>query len=334
MRVRTLPLGLVGILGILPVFIDPTTGPVKGVAEVHTDVVQDKDPDPDSAKTCAMCHKAIYNEWKVRKHAGAWDDEIYQAKLKKKKRAKMCYACHIPERVLARLGRKPKTRKKNLHEGVNCVACHEKDGKIHGPFGAETDAHKSVKDPLFTDKQSSALCQSCHSTKIDVVLPVGRDFKKANLAAKGKSCAGCHMPKVERHLSVSPVSGKPVGEKRKGRSHKILGPNDAEFCAKAFKLSAKKNGKQLELTIENEAGHRVPGLTIRAFHFFVRQKDGAGKTLSEKKVVVDSENGLQVVESRLFPFDLAAGAVSVEVAIEHHFQDKLVAEISKQTLKL
>jgi Cytochrome c554 and c-prime len=331
MSIRSLPLIVLGFLGTLPLVSTDVSAPSTTAGECHGGRA-----DPESAKTCGTCHKAIFSEWDGRKHSQAWTDEIYQAAIKKKKRAKSCYSCHIPDRVLNRVGKKPKTRQKTkkhlYHEGVTCVSCHEKDGAIHGPFGAKTDAHKSVKDPLFSEANSSGLCASCHSTKIDVVLPVGRDFKKAKLAAKGKSCVGCHMPEVTRHLSVDPTTGKPVGEKRKGRSHELLGPNDAEFCAKAFKLSAARKDGQMILTITNEAGHRVPGLRTREFHFLVRQMDKAGKTLSDNTIIVSSENGLMVEEVREFPLGLAKGAASVEVAIEHHFMKKLVAKI--KTLKL
>jgi hypothetical protein len=322
------------ILGIVPVLAATVYRPDRPMPQDHALVdgrllpaPQDKQPDPESAKSCALCHTEIYKEWssKGQMHAEAWTDPVYQNKLKTKKRAQMCYACHIPERVLARVGRKPKTRenKELWHEGVNCTACHEKDGAMHGPFGAKTDAHGS-----------SGLCLSCHKTKIDVVLPVGKDFVESGLEQQGKSCVGCHMEEVERHLAVSPVTGKAVGEKRKGRSHYVLGPNDAEFCGTAFEMTAKPADGQMILSVANKAGHRVPGLRIRAFHFHVQQQDGAGKAVAQDKVVVDSENGLKVLETRQFPFKLAAGAKKVEVRIEHHFDGNKVADVKLQTLDL
>ena len=299
MLIRSLPLVALALLAAWP------TVTAEAASLLETGPPQNKSPDKDSAKSCGACHTAIFKEWDGRAHSNAWTDEIYQASIKKKKRPKACHSCHIPERVLARPTRKPKTRKKLLHEGVTCVSCHEKDGEIHGPFGAKTDAHKSVKDALFTD--ASKLCMSCHSTKIDIVLPVGRQFRNAELEKKGKSCAGCHMPEITRHLAIDPDTGKPVGDKRKGRSHALLGPRDPEFCATAFKLSTKKNGDELVLTIENGAGHDVPGLRTRAFHFLVSQKDKGGKTLSDKTVVIDAENPLEVLKQLEFKFEFAAG---------------------------
>lgn len=296
--------------------------------------------DPDSAEACAECHKTIHTEWRAagQLHAEAWTDKIYQDKIKKKKRAKSCYGCHIPERVLARISngktRKPKTRKKLLHEGVGCVSCHEGGGKMHGPFGAKTKAHGTVKDPLFTPKGSNLLCLSCHKTKIDVVLPIGKDFVNSGLEAKGKSCIGCHMAEVNRPIANVKGSDKPDGPRRKGRSHKILGAFDAEFCATAFKLSVKRGGGKTVLTVANEAGHNVPGLLIRSFHFLVNQLDANGKILAKDKFVVDSENVLEVLKSLEFQLKNANAAVGVEIVIQHHFMDKLVADIKKTKLKL
>ena len=56
--------------------------------------------------------------------------------------------------------------------------------------------------------------------------------------------------------------------------------------------------------------------------------------LELEKVVIDADNALLVLESREFPFEFATGAMSVEITIEPHFEQKLVAEISKQKLKL
>lgn len=294
-----------------------------------------KRPDPDSAASCGQCHTEFYEEWKHAAHAKAWTDPIYQKSLEGKKRPRVCHACHIPQEVLARAGRKPKTRKKLLHEGVNCVACHRLGDTIHGPFGAETDAHPSVKDPTFTSGNVVALCSSCHATKIGPVLPVARDYKRSGFfEKKKKSCVDCHMPKVERHLAVSMVTGKPVGEKRMTRRHRVLGPRDAEFCAKAFDLHVRKDGADVVLTIGNEAGHRVPGLKLRQFPVRVVQIGAKDAELDRAEIVIDHENPLKVLESREFRFPAAEGARAVRVEIDHRFQDQLVATVLTRRLDL
>lgn len=294
------------------------------------------------AKKCGECHVAIYKEWQKSKHSQAWTNEVYQAQLKKKKEAHpnkadqvACYDCHIPQSVLKRLGKKPRRRKneKQFHEGITCVSCHELDGKIHGPYGSKTDAHPVEKNPVFTPQNVYGLCASCHDRNIGPVLAVGRDFKKARLEAQGKSCIGCHMQEVERHIAVNAL-GNPTGEKRKGRSHHILGPGDPEFLASAFKLSARKNGKDVEVVVANEAGHKVPALELRRFRFHVRQLNASGEELGNGKFELHTENLLQVLEKRYFPFALKEGVRKVEVRGEHVFEGKVVAEFLKTVLDL
>ncbi len=292
-----------------------------------------KEKDPESAQSCGRCHTQIHQEWQESSHSKAWEGQVYQAALKKKKKPKFCHSCHIPHRVLPRLGKKPQTRKERLHEGVTCVACHEMDGSMHGPFGAQTEAHPSSKNKAFSKTGSNRLCASCHATKIGPVLPLAKDFAEAGLAAKGKSCVGCHMPKVERQLAVNPETGEPMGEVRKGRRHSILGPNNVEFCAKAFKLSASKEKGEWVLQIKNRAGHRVPGLKIRAFRFTLRQLDAEGEELASDQLTLSHDKGLKVGETLSFPFPCKENAQQWEVSIHHMFQGEEIAEISKTTLE-
>lgn len=324
---RRLPKPLFVLL-TLPILSWLPSPPPESPATAHACALSEAGANPDSAATCAKCHTEIHGEWKDRAHAKAWTDPVFQASLKERSRPEACYACHIPAAVLDRLGSKPATRDDLKDEGVTCIACHKKDGAMHGPFGAKTDAHPSEKNPAFA-ASSNALCASCHSTKIGPVLPLGKDFEEAKLAEHNKSCVGCHMTEVERHHAVSMVTGQPVGEKRKGRKHDILGPDDAEFCARAFKLSAKEDGKDHVLVIGNEAGHRVPGLTLRKFVFVVRSLDGDGKALGEQKVEISSENELKVQEKREFRFAAKAGTDKLEVEIEHWFQGQKRATVKK-----
>lgn len=286
--------------------------------------------EPDSAATCGKCHTEIHSEWQGRAHAKAWTDPIYQEALKEKKRPELCYPCHIPTPVLDKLGSKPGTRDDLRDEGVTCVSCHKKADAMHGPFGSKTDAHPTEKDPTFEAANSSGLCASCHRTKIGPVLPVAKDFEEAKFAERGKSCVGCHMPEVERHMAVSMVTGKPVGEKRKTRRHDVLGPGDADFCGKAFKLAARSDGKDVVLSIENEAGHRVPGLTLRKFVVRIRCLDSGKQAIGDpERLEISSDNELLAAEKREFRFAARDGSDMLDVEIEHVFMDKSQGTVKK-----
>lgn len=338
-RVRsTALLAAIGLASLVPQLgRDGLVEPATEVSAVGPGAPQGRDP--NSAVTCGQCHTEIYQEWKGRAHSKAWTNELYQAQIKPKKKPQNCHGCHIPVDVHRRLGRKPKPRDALRHEGVTCVSCHKsaKTGDdILGPFGSKTDAHPCQKNPAFTGTGSISLCKSCHNTKIGPVLPLGRDHDKyrEQLGDKAKTCIECHMPAIERQLAVSIVTGKPVGEKRMTRSHVVLGPRDIEFCKKAFALQARKDGKDLVFGIENRAGHRIPGLKLRQFAVAIAQLGRDGGQLATHEIVLSHENEIKVLETREFRFDLAAGASSVEVRIDHVFQEKVVAAVLSEKIEL
>lgn len=294
-----------------------------------------QDRDPESAATCGQCHKDQFREWQGHGHATAWTNPVYQQALKGKSKPESCHACHIPAAVLERLGHRPQARARLRDEGVNCVACHRVGETMHGPFECKTDAHATEKNPAFVGGGSSSLCASCHATKIGPVLPVAKDFAESGLAEKGKTCAGCHMPEVERPLAFSLATGKPVGEPRKSREHRILGPDDPEFVAKAFALTVQATAAEIRVTVRNEAGHRVPGLTLRKFVVRLRQLTADGKEARrEKDHEIGSDLPLAAGESREIRLPRAPGATELDLAIDHVFADKTVATVVKRGTKL
>lgn len=291
--------------------------------------------DPNAAATCGQCHTEIYDEWKDRKHASAWVDPIYQAAIAEVERPHLCHNCHIPAQVLDRLGRKPRTRSTHQDEGVTCVSCHKQGDEIHGPYGAKTDAHPVVKNEAFSVEGSISLCASCHATKIADVLPVAKDFLRANMQEKGLSCIKCHMPEVDRHNAISLATGKPTGEKRPGRSHHLLGPGDPEFCAKAFGITAERNGESVVVKISNEAGHGVPGLVnMRKFPMRFSLVDDAGKELASAELEISSDNMLNAEETRQIDLPVKDGAAAVRVVVDHVFLGEKVATVIDRKLDL
>ena len=325
-------LGALGLAVAVPSFVlAPESAPATASHTVEVD--------PDAAKTCGMCHTEFYEEWSHGLHAEAWTDPIYQESLKSKRKPQNCHGCHIPDDVHKRLGKKPKPRDSHLDEGVTCVSCHKSTASgdaIMGPFGAQTDAHPTAKNPAFTGAGSNHLCASCHDTKIRPVLPVARDHKayREALGDKAKNCVECHMPAVTRHLSVSMVTGKPVGEERETRRHKILGPGDVEFLAKGFEMGARAADGNVIVSIKNLAGHRIPGLTLREFHIAVRQLGKGSDALSEDEIVLSHENVVQALETREFTFAHAEGATEVELQFDHVLQGKVIATVITQKIGL
>ena len=282
--------------------------------------------DDDTAAACGACHTDQHAEWKDRAHHTAWTNPLYQKWLegRKPKSRDNCSRCHVPESVLGNIGKKPKLRSGHVDDGVTCIVCHKHEGKIYGPFGAQTDAHTSVKSDWLTRENSAAMCNSCHKVPPSPALPIGKDYEKTYADQSRKTCIECHMPEVERPIAFDPDSKKPTGPVRKGRRHGMRGPGDAEFCATAFEMSASKKDGQVVLSVENKAGHRVPGLFIRIFDFHVTQLDAGGKELATGTAAITGKRGerLEVLSTREFPFELKPGAAKVRVVVKQRLFDE------------
>jgi len=320
MRIAPRPIAAtaLGALAVLLPFSKDETAP--GVAEC---AVGGED---DTAAACGSCHVDQYGEWKRAKHAKAWTDPIFQKWLegRSERSADNCTRCHVPVPVLDDIGKKPDLRSEHRDEGVTCVSCHQHKGKISGPFGAKTDAHESVKSEHFTAVGSVELCNSCHKAPPSPVLPIGKDFERTYANPERKTCIECHMPEVERAMAYDPETKKPTGPVRTGRSHRVLGPTDPEFCAGAFELSAVVKDGQVVLSVENQAGHRVPGLYIRVFDFEVTQLDAGGVELAKDQCAITGKRGerLEVLSMLEFPFEAKPGAAKVRVVVRQRLLDE------------
>ncbi len=267
---------------------------------------------------CAACHREIHGEWAESAHGKAFSHDAYQAALARRQRPELCMPCHAPASVLERLGRMPELRDEGREHGITCIACHGRGETIFGPHGAATDAHPTAKDAAFGERGSIALCSGCHDRRIADVLPVAGDFAQAGLAEEGMSCIGCHMAERTRSVANDPATGKATGPEREGRSHRIRGPADPSFSARAFTFRLVRDGAEAMLYIGNEAGHRVPGLARgRTYAMRFRQLDAAGKVVAESSLDVHGANPLLVREERALPLVWQARATRLEVRVDH-----------------
>jgi len=245
---------------------------------------------------CAECHAAIADEWAASLHALAWVDPHYQEALEGKRRPESCHGCHVPAPLhtgdpAVDFVRKPAARsgeRTPLDHGIACRTCHlGPEGEILGPWGAPTDAHRSVKSTSFAGERRNDLCITCHRTTIGPVIGIARDFVETGQAAKGKSCVGCHMD-VELRPAAVDRDGV-ASEEKIGRSHFLNGPSDPEFLASAFAASVRGEGGAVTVVLANQAGHRVPGLLTRSLRFEARLVDEAGTERARGELVIDAD---------------------------------------------
>lgn len=291
-----------------------------------------------TAPGCAECHRVVHDEWKDSAHARAFVDPVFQKALASRSAPERCVPCHAPAGVLERLGQVPRARDEAREQGIDCKACHVRNGVVHGPDGRTTDAHPTSKDPAFAGRGSVALCSSCHDLRIADVLPLAREFRAARDGdedASDASCIGCHMETVKRQVANDRATGAPVGEERAGRSHRLLGPGDAEFCAQAFDARIEGQGAAATLVLRNGAGHGVPGLArLRSFALAVQWLDAKGQTLHEDRASISWQDRLLVDEERRWFRPRELRAVAVRFRVDHVFADQKPVRVLDRTWEL
>lgn len=293
---------------------------------------------PAKAAACADCHRAVHDEWRDSAHARAFSDPIFQGALQTRTAPERCIPCHAPGSVLDRLGQMPHARATERERGIDCASCHVRNGVVHGPDGQATEAHATAKDPAFRGRGSVALCSSCHDLRIADVLPLAREFRAArdgDEEAKDASCLACHMEAQKRAIANDPRTGAPIGEERAGRSHRLLGPADPEFCAQAFDGRVEGKGESAAFVLQNGAGHGVPGLArLRRFPLSVQWLDEKGRIVHEDRASISWQDRLLVDEARRWFRPREPRAVAVRLRVDHVFADQKPVRVLDRTWEL
>lgn len=269
---------------------------------------------------CARCHAEIASEWAASLHGLSWLSEPYQEDVGLKKKPQGCWGCHAPQPLhQEELAQKPPFRETDRELGVWCESCHlGKEGEILGPFGAPTDAHRSAKHDSFVGAGSNALCAACHSTTIGPVIGIAKDFESTGQAARGRTCVGCHMAAVERPIANPPpdAAGAAATAARAGRSHALQTPRDPAFLRRAFRFSARVEGKRTLVRVENQAGHRVPGFIDRTIEIQAQVLAADGSVAGSGQLVLDHQDYLPA--DGTLEIAVPALGTSVRVVGRHH----------------
>lgn len=274
-----------------------------------------------SAKTCATCHQAIYEEWSTTIHSQAWTDPYYQVDWVFDGRQQICNNCHIPldrqqehlvvgfadqEKWQPILKPNPDFDRALQHEGVTCAACHYRDGAILGTKGGEGAPH-----PVRRIGDSNEMCLRCHVVGGDRwdtfyrLPPCGtiaeiQGTQPGATSASAPGCVQCHMPLTERPV----VAG---GAARAVRMHLWRGGHDPDAVKKGLNVTfeesprAPREARSFALTITNVgAAHYLPtGTPDRHLTVAIRLLDQKGAVLRETEHVLS-----RVIMWRPFIVDL------------------------------
>lgn len=259
------------------------------------------------SKKCAKCHREIYNEHKLSRHARAWSSDFFHSKVKET--GENCLVgCHAPVAVVDQdhmvIVSQPRTKYK--HEGVGCYSCHAnahtQKPTMHGPFkNTRSDYHQTRYDAKF--KHTNA-CIPCHQY-LDVYDQYNSLLKGG---AKDKRCQDCHMPVVKRAIAVD-------SSIRTGASHRFRGAYDKDLVRESVKTGFRLDDGQLKLRVENTGGgHQIPGGIWRTLILKVEQYDKNEKITATRLIEINIENKNTLLHGKPVVYDFTVHKNSIKAA--------------------
>ncbi len=165
-----------------------------------------------------------------------------------------------------------------LSEGINCLVCHninkindhldEKERGVHrvewnkvgtmsGPLNDAVSPYHNTQERDFFSNNPNKLCFVCHANDRSTGGLLITDMKSEFGKSKEK-CVECHMsPKKEGVASNYPIdNGKP--KQRMIREHNFAGGHVESMWAGALRVSLKRQGETLLVTLTNDQPHNLP----------------------------------------------------------------------------
>jgi hypothetical protein len=201
------------------------------------------------AKDCGKCHVAAYNEWYQSDHAKAYVNPHFR-KATGDYAFENCIGCHAPKSEVT--DETPTARAAGREDGVTCVSCHLKGGKLAGPV---TPTGVIKPHPIEVDEEfyrSSAICGGCHEGTL-------REWN--SVKADKKTCQQCHMQPVTREVTQATggISNIIVVFEKKEmlRRHDFSLSGDY-VPAKIVSVTAERNDTLLTVEITNNLPHNLP----------------------------------------------------------------------------
>ena len=216
---------------------------------------------------CARCHAEIDAAWRTSLHARAWTDPIFQAEYAGNP-APSCRGCHAPSAAV------------DPDRGVDCAACHVRDGLVVAASPTWRGALAHPVRPASPADQVDT-CASCHQFDFtDDGIHDGRDplqdtvheWQRSNVGPQAgqamRSCTSCHMPRTRDNGRVH-------------IDHTLRGLDDTTLVAKAVKVEGHAErtagAVAVDVTIRGDRiGHAFPtGDVFRVAVLELRVGDGS-----------------------------------------------------------
>lgn len=227
-----------------------------------------------SAQSCRACHAGVYEQWAEGAHRTGHASPRFRQAVHAQGDPTACRGCHLPLAVQhatlsAAYADGDLTRPESspspvwdptlAAEGVNCAACHVRDGAVLSPRSSPGAPHPVRASTLLT---SSATCAPCHqldAPQVDRPLyDTYGEWYRSRWREAGIHCQDCHMP---------PVPARELATRGGHRAHHGLGsespadPGRALTVTVAFDRPTVVRGApfSFSLTVANTgAGHAWP----------------------------------------------------------------------------
>ena len=243
----------------------------RGATPVHFDqgltVLDPQAPAGWTNRWCGSCHQHEYERWTKSRHALAGVNDNFQAVFRHKElgRQQWCLNCHAPanpgrdrmptteQAAIDRLFQSPPDW---LTNGVDCLACHVRDGKVLVST-VTPEAEKAHSSRLAPELASPEFCAGCHQFRFkgyhapdsfygqyqQASLQEFLDFRSRG--GTQDRCHDCHMPQND-HLMPGGYSPQML-QRAIGLDLSADWVQDQNAVRVSVGISARR------------VGHRVPG---------------------------------------------------------------------------
>ncbi|MDX1960964.1 MAG: multiheme c-type cytochrome [Leptospiraceae bacterium] len=148
-----------------------------------------------SSKECLGCHKEVHPEEDM--HSKSWIDPLFQKAFSIEKRD-WCIHCHAPLVEQKKEFFSNLQTKSLLEEGINCVSCHVREGKVLGSMNFKNEYHEVVLEERLN---KSEFCAGCHQFNFPIFAngtfhyseePMQNTYEEWKNFQETRTCQSCH----------------------------------------------------------------------------------------------------------------------------------------------
>lgn len=269
------------------------------------------------AKDCSECHVAVYNEWSQSDHAKAFVNPHFR-RATGDYAFENCIGCHAPKTGVT--DQTPIARTAGRQDGVTCVSCHLKGGKMVGPV---TPTGIVKPHPIEVDEKfyrSSAFCGGCHEGTLQ---------EWNSVKADKMTCQQCHMQPVMRQVTQATGGFSNIivaFEKEQMLRRHDFSVSVDNVPGKIITVSAKRNGPVLMLEITNNLPHSLPtgdfGFRVLELQAIAFDKLNNEISLGQRELVPELPNAIRPRSTLTWKVEMPRDAVGALIRLKRRSYEK------------